>query len=71
MNLPYTGTRGISIQYVGRFVQLKTPYGLTVNYDGNYYLSVSLPKKFSGKIEGNVYLFFPCLAGLNKILLLK
>jgi len=33
-------------------VQLTTPYGLAVNYDGNYYLSVSLPKKFSEKIEG-------------------
>ncbi|CAK8696725.1 unnamed protein product [Clavelina lepadiformis] len=53
VNLPYSSARfGIDIKHHGRFVEVHSNFDLKIVYDGNSYLTVGLPKQFSGKVEG-------------------
>ena len=53
MNLPY-GKLGdlFNVKISGRYVTVQTSFGLEVSYDGYYYISVGLKKRFQGNVEG-------------------
>jgi len=52
-NLPFNhAPSGLNIRASGRFVVLKTSFGLKVVYDGRSYLTVELPASFRYQVEG-------------------
>ncbi|XP_076814750.1 IgGFc-binding protein-like [Clavelina lepadiformis] len=51
VNLPYVDD-DVTIRLSGRFVEIKTPFDLTIIYDGDAYLTLSLPRRFAEKVQG-------------------
>ncbi|CAK8694757.1 unnamed protein product [Clavelina lepadiformis] len=43
---------GVSVTLTPSHLVLKTAFGLQVNYDGNHYIKVTVPKCYAGKVEG-------------------
>ncbi|XP_009073230.1 PREDICTED: zonadhesin, partial [Acanthisitta chloris] len=44
--------RGVSIGNAGRFIVVKTDFGVTVKYDGNHHLEITLPHSYFSKVQG-------------------
>ncbi|NXY48780.1 ZAN protein, partial [Ceuthmochares aereus] len=44
--------RGLSIGNVGRFIVVETDFGVTVKYDGNHHLEITLPQSYFSKVHG-------------------
>uniref|UniRef100_U3JXW5 Zonadhesin n=1 Tax=Ficedula albicollis TaxID=59894 RepID=U3JXW5_FICAL len=43
---------GVSIGNVGRFIVLETDFGVTVKYDGNHHLEITLPRSYFSQVHG-------------------
>ena len=55
VNLPYESPDGLfTVKFSGRFVMVETTFGLEVNYDGYYYLSVGLESMHAGNVKGSI-----------------
>ncbi|XP_038624170.1 zonadhesin [Tachyglossus aculeatus] len=52
VTLPSEPARGVSVAQSGRFVELRTAFGLRVRWDGNHQLDVTVPSSLSGQLCG-------------------
>lgn len=52
MTPPVTPVDGVEIYYSGKFVVLETSFGLTVRFNGDHRVDVTVPSSYKGELCG-------------------